>query len=65
MKANWKNERIDYPDGSRLYRMIRPRGLSGRVGISLRTRPGESRQSIADRLRRSRETLQGIRRAVG
>lgn len=58
--SSFQNQRIIYPDGSRLYRMARPRGKTGRVGLSLRTRPGESRQSIADRLRRARATLRGV-----
>lgn len=65
-KANpFQNRRIECGDGSLLYRMSRPRGRSGRVGISLRTKPGESRASIAYRLKRARKTLQGVRRAVG
>lgn len=65
-KANpFQNRRIECGDDTLLYRMSRPRGTCGRVGVSLRTRPGESRQSIADRLRRARATLQGARRAVG
>jgi len=65
MSENWKNERTEYPDGSRLYVMVRPNGSNGRLGLHLRTKAGESRGSIANQLRRSRGTLQGIRRVVG
>lgn len=54
------NERIIYPDGSRLYRIVRPKGSTGRMGVSLRTCPGESRHTIAARLRRARKMIRGL-----
>lgn len=53
------SKRIDNPDGSRLYRMVRPYN-DGSVGVSLRTVPGEARGSIAYRLKQARATLRGI-----
>lgn len=58
------NQVIPCADGTTLYRMSRKRGNTGRVGVTIRSKPDETRDHLAWRLKQARKTITGIRRAL-